>query len=553
MRLQTRSIFRLLCCASLFLPALGAMALDYGIMPLTNERLAQRKAELGRLPVYPCPPGYAGTPGAVNLLSHLHYEGRTRNQGHTGTCWLWGCTAVMSIDYDVQHGGTPSLTNGLSVQFAASNLGFVNTSLQEGGNPNLVKSFYEAMGYAVPWGNTNADWTDGSGWNKTPSAWVHTRPNVPLSQVKVSQVETCTNNQSYAIATLKSVLDANKALWFDLTLANEADWDVFMAYWGKSNLTEEVIIDLAYGAGHWFSMDGGGGSHTMALVGYDDRDAAPAKHYWLVLNSWGTADGYRPNAVFRMAMNTQYDASVTNSDGGYPMFRWGLLETTFTDKVRKGVASLALDLQYPGASNSFRISGVSFPKEQAPTNVWEAYLALNDRYYYCDTARGAWTAATNGFHYQSFSGVEPALQMDVDPVACTLSFTAANVSAEECRYLDSHYGLGFEFNYKPTSTNENSVSLGGLHAFVYDELANTARGQFTNSAPDSPALSLNLNGTQGVLKIAGETGRTYLVQETDALNTNWWLRATVPMTRPVEEVVLPAPAATNRYWRVEVK
>ena len=68
-----------------------------------------------------------------------------------------------------------------------------------------------------------------------------------------------------------------------------------------------------------------------------------------------------------------------------------------------------------------------------------------------------------------------------------------------------------------------------------------------------PSLSLKLNGTQGFLKIAGEIGRTYLVQEANALNTNWWLRATVPMTQPVEEVVLPAPAATNRYWRVKAQ
>ena len=167
---KPRNLFRPLGCLALFVPFLAA-ALDYGIMPLNNVRLQQWQADLVAMPVYQTPAGYANAPGSVNLLGHLHYEPRTRNQGHTGTCWLWGCTAVMSIDFDVQHGGTPALTNGLSVQFAASNLGFVNTSLQEGGNPNTVKRFYEAVGFGVPWSNTNADWTDGSGWNKTTSGW----------------------------------------------------------------------------------------------------------------------------------------------------------------------------------------------------------------------------------------------------------------------------------------------------------------------------------------------------------------------------------------------
>ena len=549
---KPRNLFRPLGCLALFVPFLAA-ALDYGIMPLNNVRLQQWQADLVAMPVYQTPAGYANAPGSVNLLGHLHYEPRTRNQGHTGTCWLWGCTAVMSIDFDVQHGGTPALTNGLSVQFAASNLGFVNTSLQEGGNPNTVKRFYEAVGFGVPWSNTNADWTDGSGWNKTPSAWIHSQPSIPLSQVTVSQVNVFTNDQQQAIATLKGVLDSNKALWFDLTLANEEDWDIFMAYWGKSNLTEEAIIDLAYGDGHVLSMETGG-SHIMALVGYNDLDPDPARHYWIVLNSWGTAEGYRPNAVFRMAMNTKYNAAVTNMSGPYPMFHWGLLDTAFSDKVRKGVASLALDLQNASAgANRIRISSVSFPKADAPTNVYAASLSLNDRYFSCDPAKGVWTQATNGFHYQSLGGVVPGVQMDIDTVACTCSFAATNVSAEESRYFDSHYGLWFGFAYKPISGDDSSLDLGGLHAFVYDELGNTASGRFTNSAPDSPVLALNLQGTQGVLRIAGETGRTYLVQETEALNSSWTLRTTVPMTQPVVEVTLPAPLGTNRFWRVNVQ
>jgi len=549
MDLKTRSLFRLLGCLALFVPFLATAALDYGIMHLKDNVSAQWQADLAAMPVYQLPPGYPNAPGSVNLLSYLHDDPTTRNQGDTGTCWLWGCTAVMSINYDVQHGGTPALTNGLSVQFAASNLGFANTSLQDGGCPGTFQNLYQAVGFALPW--TNAPWTDGMGCNKTPSAWIPTQPNVPLSQMTLTRLDTFTNDQQLAIATLKSALDAGKALVFELQLANLADWASFMAYWGKSNLTEDAIIDLAFSAGH--GSDDSKMSHLMACVGYNDLDPDPAKHYWIILNSWGTADGLRPNAVFRMAMNTRYDASYDSMMTPVPLFRFSLIDTTFTDKVRKGVASLAVNLQNTSrGANTIQIGGVSFPLSTAPTNVYSASLTLNDQSFSCDPASGAWTRDTNGFHYLSGSGVVPSLQLDVNPVTCTWSFTANNVSGGLNRHIDGHYGLYFDLNYTPTSADQ-PLDLGGLHAFVYDELLNGGSSQYTNPAPDSPALSLSLKGTQGVLRIVGETGRTYQVQQANALNGTWSLQATVPMNQPVQLVTLPAPAGTNRFWRVKAQ
>ena len=78
-------------------------------------------------------------------------------------------------------------------------------------------------------------------------------------------------------------------------------------------------------------------------------------------------------------------------------------------------------------------------------------------------------------------------------------------------------------------------------------------GEYASQAPDSPTLALRLNGTQGVLRIAGETGSTCQVQESDALGREWTVRALVHMTQPVEEVAVPAPVTTNHYWRVKVQ
>jgi hypothetical protein len=553
MKFKTRSLFRPLGCLTLFVPVLATAALDYGIMPLDNGKLAQWQADLASLPVYQAPSGYPGLPGSVNLLTNLTYSAELRDQGHSGTCWIWGCQAVMSIDYAIRNPGAPVVTNGFSVQFLASHVIMVDPLLLGGGTAITFARFYQAMGYTIPWSNTNAAWTDGSGANRTFAAWIHTQPNQPLDAVSVSEVATFGLSETQAIANIKSALDAGHPLWFTLTLANDEDWEVFCTFWGKTNATEETVINLDYGDGHY--LDPSGGSHLMACVGYNDLDPDPANHYWLMLNSWGTGDGRRPNGVFRMAMHTKYSAVVKPSMGDdAPMFCWGLLDTEFTSKVRKGIGGLALNLQTgdPNAG-TFHITGVSFPKTSELTNVYTAGLELNGQYFSCDPANGDWTQDTNGFHYQSRNGVVPGLQMGIDPVSCLWSLAATNVSAADSRFIDTHRGIYFSASCRPSGDSEYQLPLGNMRALAFDELITADAGEYSSPPPDSPALSLRLNGSQGVLRIAGETGRTCQVLETDALGSGWSVRAVVPMTQPVEEITLPAPADTNRFWRVSVQ
>ena len=557
MNLKLCSLFRPLGCLTIFLPVLATAALDYGIMPLDNARLQQWQAERASLPVYQAPGGYPGLSGSVNLLSYLTYSAALRDQGHSGTCWIWGCQAVMSIDYAIKHPGAPVLTNGFSVQFLASHLIMVDPPLFGGGTANGFARFYRAMGYTIPWSNTNAEWTDGNGMNRTFAAWIHTQPNQPLNTVNVSDVATFGLSETQAIANIKSALDANHPLYFNLTLANDEDWEVFCTFWGKTNATEETVINLDYGDGHY--LDTSGGSHLMACVGYNDLDPDPAKHYWLMLNSWGVAEQNgekrRPNGVFRMAMHTKYSAVVIPSMGDpAPLFQWGLLDTEFTSKVRKGIGGLALNLQTrdPNAG-SFQITRVSFPRIADLTNVYSAFLELSSQGFSCTPADGDWTRTTNGFHYQSRNGVVPCLQMDIDTVSCTWSFAATNVSAEDSRTIDTHRGISFTASCKPSGESEDQLQLGNMRALAFDELITADGGEYSSPPPDAPALSFRLTGSQGVLRIAGETGHTCQVQETDALGSAWYFRALVPMTQPVEEIMLPAPPGTNRFWRVNVQ
>ena len=539
--------------------AASAANLPYGYMHPDLAQLRQWQDELVGAPVYQAPAGYPSSSGYVNLLGHLPIVVTDRDQGHSGTCWLWGCQAVMSIDYAVQHPDASLMTNGFSVQFLNSYLQLVDFMMAPGGSPLKFANFYNGMKFSIPWSNENARWTDGNIWNMTMASTIHTQPNMPLESVQVSTVLTFTNSAATAIANLKSALDAGQALWFEMVLANDDDWATFCTFWGKTNATEDTVIDLAYGADHEYDYKGGG-SHLVACVGYDDRDPDPAKHCWLMLNSWGDGgqgdDGVRrSHGLFRMAMHTQYDARLKSFDTNsvIRMFTWGRMETTWANKVRKEVGGLAFNLPLRDpATSSLRITNASFPKSSMMTNVASAFVQANWQDFSCAEAKGTWTHVADGFHYQSNPGGQPGVQMDINTNTCTWSLTATNLPPAYARYIDPHRGLRISAACVQISGSADSLDL-GTFLFAFDELDGTAAGGFVSPPPDAPSLSLRLSGQQGVLRISGETGRNCAVQETDAIGGLWSLRALVPMTQPVEEIALPAPLDTNRFWRVKVQ
>jgi len=79
--------------------------------------------------------------------------------------------------------------------------------------------------------------------------------------------------------------------------------------------------------------DGNAFSHAVACVGYDARD--PNNRYWVMLNSWGTAEGRRPLGTFRMLMDLDYDLPVYR---GHP------------DGTAIAFEALAIEFASPGAA-----------------------------------------------------------------------------------------------------------------------------------------------------------------------------------------------------------
>lgn len=127
--------------------------------------------------------------------------------------------------------------------------------------------------------------------------------------------------QFSAINNIKSALNSNKSVVYSFFL-NSSGWNDFQNFWAYDN--ETAIFDPTPYNG---TIEAGG--HTVLIVGYDDT-TDPNNTYWLVLNSWG-APSNRPDDLFRLKMNMNYDAVYFYSNGGSPYLQhtFQILDSSF--------------------------------------------------------------------------------------------------------------------------------------------------------------------------------------------------------------------------------
>jgi len=261
--------------------------------------------------------------GSISLLDHLEYTPAQRNQGSCGNCWAWAGTGVMEIALDVQNG-----TKGrLSVQYVNScEFGEIGKTCCSGGWLEDLADFYNGTEMAIPWSNTNAQWQDGDASCDTDCGTISTTPNYTITSIQGKTVTTHGVGQATAIANITNVLNQNKAVWFGFFLANDSDWNNFFNFWHNQN--ESVIWNPDFSCGHTW-VEGEGGGHAVLCVGYNDEDGT-ANDYWIMLNSWGTASGNRPNGLFRLDMNMDYDCYFYRPHpDGYYSFYWQTLGITY--------------------------------------------------------------------------------------------------------------------------------------------------------------------------------------------------------------------------------
>jgi hypothetical protein len=63
---------------------------------------------------------------------------------------------------------------------------------------------------------------------------------------------------------------------------------------------------------------------------YVDYDNTVPEHpYWIMLNSWGTAYGERPNGIFLVDMDMDYSCWFQIGEYSYPNFDWYTLDIDY--------------------------------------------------------------------------------------------------------------------------------------------------------------------------------------------------------------------------------
>jgi C1A family cysteine protease len=265
--------------------------------------------------------------GSYSLLSHLDYIPAERSQGSCGNCWAWAGTGVMEVALDRNEG----IFDRLSVQYNSSCGGTGWDFACCGGWLSDVVDFYTSDPYeqAIPWSNTNASWEDGgqrcssgTGSTTVPCGSIATSPKYTISHMQETSITTHGVSQATAIQNIKNVLHQGKAVWFAFFLATGADWDNFRDFWRDEGETE--IWNPDFSCGH--TEDSGSGGHAVLCVGYNDID--PDNPYWIMVNSWGTAGGDRPNGLFRLDMDMNYECTYGNG-GVLKSFFWQTLDITY--------------------------------------------------------------------------------------------------------------------------------------------------------------------------------------------------------------------------------
>jgi len=262
-----------------------------------------------------------GAATSQNLLSRLDYTPSQRNQGQCGNCWIWAGTGVMEVALDVDH----SIHDRLSIQYFNSNIETaIGKDCCDGGDLPYLVEFYSTPGYrqAVPWSNTNANWQDGDASCDTAGSSIGTEPNYPITSIQAVTIPTQGVGQSAAIENIKGVLNQNKAVYFTFFMPTATDGNNFYSFWDYN--TEESIFDPDFSCGHAYSS---GWGHAVLCVGYNDED--PDNSYWIMLNSWGTTPG-RPNGLFRLDMNMNYDCQFDYYGYTYYSFDFWTLDITYS-------------------------------------------------------------------------------------------------------------------------------------------------------------------------------------------------------------------------------
>ncbi len=231
-----------------------------------------------------------------SILNSIPYIPWERNQGSSGNCWIWAGTAALEGSHTYYNG----YKDRLSIQLVDS--GYPEWTSCSGGWPSYFASFYNSVGYAVPWNNSNAFYHDRSlsscAGTSVSFDSIGKSPSYQINRNMVAYKIQGTDNDY--ISQIKAELRMYNPVILCYFAPNENAWqNYFEREWYNGLSTN--ILDFSR---EWGGSEDAGDEvgHATVIVGYHDDPYDPAKSYWIVLNSWGTTNSH-PDGTFRLSMH----------------------------------------------------------------------------------------------------------------------------------------------------------------------------------------------------------------------------------------------------------
>jgi len=287
-----------------------------------------------------------------SLEPYMHVIDETWDQASCGSCWVWGATLATEIAYSY-HIKQPSR---FSVQYFMSNYcngGYVDNYEYAkckfacgGGLPYIFSDFYQSKQAFIPWDNIGAsDYKDRNGGktvtsnlneyqvsNVLPSEISET-PAVHFNSITPRLINTYDVSETTAIENIKKELLAGNAVMLGFYMPTTSDLTKFKVFWRNDD--ETALFDFKSFANktveHGKNWDSDVSGHETTIIGFNDTDPDPSKHYWLVQNSWGVPTN-RPKGTFRFPMHMNYGITsyLKESNFYFPILTFEVFDIDFS-------------------------------------------------------------------------------------------------------------------------------------------------------------------------------------------------------------------------------
>lgn len=299
----------------------------------TRERWRQQHAALpqatfdARVKQHLAVAAQASVSTSMDLFADLTYDPAAWDQGGCGSCWVFASTAMIEVELSHHHG----IKDFISTQYLQSNA--TNAGLDyacNGGSLSDAVAFYNAKKILVPWSNPHADYQDGASNTYCTNTLVNpaligTAPNYAITRITPASIDNLTLNQTQMIAAIKAALNSGQAVGFSFYTNFDDATNGFYTVW--DNDAETTLWVNPFEGGTWSDATWGG--HMVPIMGYNEDDADPAKHYWIVRNEWGLPTN-RPNGQLRLPMLMNYGATFVDSGHTYLCYGFETLTLTMT-------------------------------------------------------------------------------------------------------------------------------------------------------------------------------------------------------------------------------